>query len=76
MYENICDKFVSKFVNLVVDISLSCSYRIEIKIETKIIRQRRKRRKEVSVPMSAKKRETALSLVPGGNVPDHGENEE
>jgi hypothetical protein len=56
-------------------ITLFYSYHIEIKIETKI-RQRRKVRKEVSVPMSTKTRETTLSLVPGGNVPDHAENEE
>jgi hypothetical protein len=59
-----------------VYIILFCSYLIETKIETKILRQRGKVRKEVSVPMSTKTRETTLSLVPGGNVPDHAENEE
>jgi hypothetical protein len=47
-----------------------------MKIETKIIRQKRKVRNEVSVPMSTTTRETTLSLVPGGTVPGHAENEE
>jgi len=63
-------------LNILLYIILSCPYRIEIKIETKIIRQRRKVRNEVSVPMSTTTRETTLSLVPGGNVPGHAENEE